>query len=102
MPPFATPATFTQPGTAGGGIASELMERFSGATGGLPTMFTYGQARARPVSEITAVNPVTGKLAVWKYMGRPILYSGDLAACRRVGRVSRRVARARPRARRPR
>ncbi len=93
MPAFE----LTDPGTAGGGLGSELMERFRGMTGGLPTMYRYGQTRATPVREIQAVNPDTGKIGVWKYMGRPILYTGDLAACKRVQRISRRVARRRPR-----
>lgn len=56
---------------------------------------------ARPISQIEAVNPMTGKTHVWKHMGRPVLYTGDLAACRRVNRVAKRVSKAIPKRRRP-
>lgn len=95
MPAF--PSTETSPGTAGGGLLPELYERFSGLIGGQTTMFRYGDARVTPVREIQATNPKTGKIEVWKHMGRPLLYTGDLAACRRVSKISRRVARRRPR-----
>lgn len=55
---------------------------------------------ARPVSTLTYVNPVTGQPMTYKYMGKPVLYSGDLAACRRVNRIARRVSKAMPRRRR--
>lgn len=43
--------------------------------------------------EIVARNPVTGRMAVWRHMGRPVLYSGDLATCKRVGKIAGRVGR---------
>lgn len=97
MPAFPTTTFQGAPGTQGGGLGGELMERLRGAAGGLPTMYRYGGQRITPVREIQAQNPETGKIGVWKYMGRPILYTGDLAACKRVSRVARRVARRRPR-----
>lgn len=87
----------TVPGTSGGGMGTELMERLRGAVGGQTTMYRYGGERVTPVREIQAVNPVSGKIGIWRYMGHPILYSGDLATCKRVGRIARRVARRRPR-----
>lgn len=53
--------------------------------------------RAR--SMLHAINPATGKLTTWKNMGRPILYSGDMAAKKRVDRVARQAARGRRRPR---
>lgn len=92
----AMPAVVT-PGTQGGGFGTELMERLRGAVGGQTTMYQYGGESVRAVREIQAVNPKTGKIGIWRYMGHPILYSGDLATCKRVARISRRVARRRPR-----
>lgn len=85
------------PGTAGGGVLTEAWERMQALVGGQTTFYRYGATRATPVSEIQVRHPETGKICTWKYMGRPILYSGDLAACKRVNRVARRVARRRPR-----
>lgn len=43
----------------------------------------------------TAVIPSPdGKLGFWKAAGRPVLFSGDLAACKRVQRVASRASRA--------
>lgn len=53
---------------------------------------TGNTMRYRQVPEIVLPSP-DGRLGVWKSAGRPILYSGDLAACRRVNRVASRVAR---------
>jgi hypothetical protein len=44
------------------------------------------------VSTLIVPSP-TGKLGFWKAQGRPILFSGDLAAARRVSRVASRAAR---------
>jgi hypothetical protein len=62
-------------------------------------------ASVRPVREIFARHPVTGALRTWEYRGQPILYSGDLAVCKRVNKIARRSAgrvglRFRPRRRR--
>ena len=40
-------------------------------------------------------NPVTGRTTWFKPAGRPILWSGDLTACKRVGRIATRARRAR-------
>lgn len=84
-----------QPGTVGTGPAGLPYPGQSAvgavAPGGL---FGYGAQTARPIREIQQVNPATGKIHVWRHMGRALLYSGDLAACKRVTRISKRVARA--------
>jgi hypothetical protein len=87
------------PGTVGEGIFSEIGERVRGAVSGCPTMFAATPATVRPLGTLEAVNPATGKMHYWKHMGRPILFSGDLAHCRRVGKVHARLNRARPRKR---
>lgn len=80
-------------GASGLGLLNELRERLSGAVGGLPTMFRAGAVTARPVPMVMQLNPQTGQPAYWRHVGRPILFSGDLAACRRVERVARRAKR---------
>ena len=55
--------------------------------------FRTGAPRAVPVREIMGVNPATGRTHVWLHAGRPILYTGDLAAHRRVNRLAARFGR---------
>ena len=66
----------------GGGQLSRLTSPF------VPTM---QGARAQP---FIANNPVTGALTWFKPAGRPILWSGDLTACKRVGKIASRARRA--------
>jgi hypothetical protein len=70
-------------GQGGGGQLARLTSPF------VPTM---AGARAQP---FVASNPVSGKLTWFKPAGRPILWSGDLTACRRVGRIAARARRSR-------
>lgn len=56
---------------------------------------TMAGLRARRGIEVR--NPLTGRIAFFRNMGRPMLFSGDLAACRRVSRVASRARRRRPR-----
>lgn len=70
-------------GQGGAGQLAKLTSPF------VPTM---AGARAQP---FVASNPVTGKLTWFKPAGRPILWSGDLTACRRVGRIAARARRSR-------
>lgn len=58
---------------------------------GLPDRFYRSPGSVRPVSELHAINPMTKKIHVWKHMGRPVLYSGDLATCKRVNKVAARA-----------
>lgn len=57
------------------------------------TLWKRSGAGFRPNRTITAQNPSSGSLSTWVNMGRPVLYTGDIAACRRVNRISARVAR---------
>ncbi len=54
-------------------------------------------AGARPRSTVMLPNPVTGKPTWFKHAGRPILWTGDLAATRRVARVAARARKSRGR-----
>lgn len=69
------------------------------AAGACPSLFPTGRTRVTPTPTIMERNPQSGRLHVWKHMGTPVLFSGDLAACKRVTKVASRARRARPRAR---
>jgi hypothetical protein len=77
----------------------DLLERIGIATGlegaveREATFFTPTPTGVRAVSELQARNPLTGRLHVWRNMGRPVLYSGDMATCKRVNKIAGRVAR---------
>lgn len=49
--------------------------------------------RARPQSLVMQMNPDTGRMGFWRYVGQPILYSGDVSHCRRVAKILGRGAR---------
>lgn len=68
-------------GQGGGGTLARLTSPF------VPTM---AGARAQP---FIANNPVTGALTWFKPAGRPILWSGDLTACKRVAKIASRARR---------
>lgn len=78
------------PSGLGGGMAG-MME----ATGLCPTgaLFEPGRVTARPVREITDRNPETGRLETWLHAGRPVLYTGDLRASKRVKKLAARAGR---------
>lgn len=108
--PFANPSPFGPLGDlaelavgafTGGGMA-DAVELRRGSGGGIqlsggPAGFFFrapgAGVGARPVSTITLPIPGTNRMATWKYMGRPLLYSGDLAAAKRVRRVASRAKR---------
>lgn len=60
----------------------------------LTSPFVPTQAGAR-AQHFVAPNPISGKLTWFKPAGKPILWSGDLTACRRVGRIAARARRSR-------
>ncbi len=53
----------------------------------------------RAAREVTAINPQTGKIHFFKNAGRPVLWSSDLAAAKRVRKVASKAARSMPRRR---
>ena len=90
----ATPAFFE-------GDAFSFGEDFSQAMGldqANPGVF-YKPTRAGASAKnlILQRNPVTGNPGFWKYMGRPVLFSGDLSTCKRVDKLARRAKSARRR-----
>jgi hypothetical protein len=84
------------PGMAGGLLAGELFESMTSgpAAGGATPMFKPTATSARPMF-FRVPNPVTGQDVWFRPAGRPILWSGDLSACKRVKKVARRASRKR-------
>lgn len=81
-----------EPGVLEGG---GMLERL-GLEGDLErtaTLWKRSGAGFRAVPSITARHPTSGSLNTWLSMGRPVLYTGDLAACKRVNKIASRVAR---------
>lgn len=109
--PMALPGgAFTMP--AAGGAWGAIGEVLGGALGGYlgqggevmgptidrPGLFTGGEALFRQTARVTAQrfavpHPVTGQPVFFGPLGRPLLFSGDLSAARRVSKVARLAAR---------
>lgn len=51
-------------------------------------------AGVRMASEVHVLNPANGRMVTYKNMGRPVLYSGDISAAKRVKKVAARARRA--------
>ncbi len=56
-----------------------------------------GAVTVRAAREVQFMNPVTGKIVTYLNAGRPVLFTGDFAACKRVNRIAARARRRRPR-----
>lgn len=85
------------PGILGGVLGGELFEQFTGGGGGgggATPAFRPTMAGAR-AQFFRTPNPATGQDTWFRPAGRPILWSGDLTACKRVKKVARRAARKR-------
>jgi len=89
----AAPSSRTE--MVGGGVLQ--LPSTAGFAGGCPSLFSAGGMSARPVSMFMVPNPVTGKPTFFKHAGRPILFSGDLRACKTVNRIAARARRSRGR-----
>lgn len=78
---------------AGAGIGAGISELFGGG-GACPTE-PFGQAAASGVraQHFVVAHPVTGRAVWFKPAGKPILWSGDLSACRRVRKIAGRARR---------
>lgn len=60
--------------------------------GGCGSPFVAGGSALRPAT-FSMTNPATGKQTWFRPAGRPILWSSDLGACRRVNRIARKARR---------
>lgn len=86
-------SSFLDPtGTSGGGFLGEVGERLAGAVRGGTTMFRYGPTRARAVPLVAVPHPETGQPVYFRHVGRPLIFSGDVATARRVRRVASRLS----------
>ena len=63
-----------------------------GATAGASDLFGTPTERVRPMRHVPVTGP-DGRLYWFGYLGKPVLWGGDLSAARRVQRVARRAAR---------
>jgi len=81
---------------AGGAGAVELLAGGGGGAANLgqPFRATLGGARAQ---KFMVANPVTGTATWFGPLGKPILFTGDFQAAKRVQRVARRAKRRSPR-----
>lgn len=90
------------------GITGALQVANVALPGGAPLTSVSGRAALAPTvmnvprlpAQITFVAPTPSggsRIVAYRNMGRPILWSGDLAACKRVARARKKVGRARPR-----
>lgn len=82
------PSVPTVPGVVGqNGGAAMMMP-------GCPTSpFRAGSTASARAVPFVLVNPVSGRPVWFGPLGRPMLWSGDLAACKRVARVASRASR---------
>ena len=97
---------------AGSGLARSLFPSLAagavggGAQGFIESLFASGGAAfidpvpgsCRPKAHVKT-NPCTGKGVWFVPRGRPLVFSGDMSACKRVDRVAKRLDKARPKRR---
>jgi len=82
------------PGIVGGFLGGAALDATLGGGGGSTPMFRPTMAGAR-AQTFRAQNPVTGQDVFFRPAGKPILWSADLSACKRVNKVARRARRKR-------
>jgi len=80
------------PGILGGAAGGALVAGAGGGGGTPPFRATMAGARAQ---FFRTENPVTGQDTWFRPAGRPLLWSGDLTACKRVNKIARRARRKR-------
>lgn len=93
--PWGPPSLLQQtPGTG-------VMIPSGGSRGGgiinAPQVFSPTSAGYRAKQFFAVPHPSTGNLTWYRSAGKPILWSGDLRACKRVNKVASRARRATPR-----
>jgi len=78
----------TQPGVMGG-----LAQALTGGNACPTAPFANSASSAVSAQHFVVAHPVTGRAVWFKPAGRPILWSGDLSACRRVRKIAGRARR---------
>ena len=79
------------------GVDLQLPFRPDARTGGTAFFNPVGARAQSPRSLIMVPNPSTGKPTFFRHAGRPIMFSGDRALCKRVEKIARRAGRPRSR-----
>ena len=82
---------------AGGALAGGAISALTGGQVDLPfggTVFRRTAEGLRFRSLVEFQNPLTGRRAWYRNVGRPILFSGDMRACKRVRKVASRARQA--------
>jgi hypothetical protein len=90
------------PQVGGGGVMMTMPSYMTSGGGGIisaPQVFTSTVQGYRAKRFFGVSNPATGNLSWYRSAGRPILWSGDLGACKRVRKVAARARTASPRRR---
>ena len=91
--PVSLPSTILKnlPSIGGGIALGELAEGalslFGGGGGG--AFFAPATGRSRPMRTIVQMHPETGQPHWWEHRGRPIAFTSDLSAARRLARCAR-------------
>lgn len=86
--------TRLEPGLTDVALGMAGLQRESRGACASGALFRQGARTVRPNSTVLVCNPESGEPVFFKHAGRPILFSGDLTACRRVERVAKRARRA--------
>jgi len=71
------------------GIDLQLPFRADARTGGNAFFHGVGAVRQRPRSLIMQMNPSTGTPTFFRHAGRPIMFSGDKALCKKMDKLRR-------------
>lgn len=88
-------ATALDQAVSGGGAVVPYTGGGGGALVNAPQLFYTGaNGGTRSRRFFATLNPTTGQIAWFRSAGRPILWSGDLGACKRVNRIAARARRA--------
>lgn len=82
--------TIPMPGSGGSPLSLPGGAPVPGGNGN-GMMASCPPARPTMASLVPVTNPCTGRLTFYRNVGRPILFSGDMATCKRVKKVGRRA-----------
>lgn len=91
LPAATLPGGAPMPGVPAGMNGGASMA----AGGACPTMFRPNRTTIRPARLVVQMHPQTGEPVFFGHLGRPILFSRDMAVARKVGRLARRARRVR-------
>lgn len=89
--PVGLPAALLRqvPGTLAGLGLGELF----GGGDACPALFRGGAVRTRPASVVCVPDPATGEARFFGHLGKPLLFSRDISAAKKVRKLAQRFAR---------